>query len=334
MSRYLAAVIGVLAAVLIGCSGTNTSAVLEEALELDPSEVLERAVKAMEANPRFRVIEGWIGSEGEAVLPDGQSWQDLQFVLPDRLSSQRAPGYEVIPFIRVVGNHTYASPDGIHWEELGRETGAEFYPMFYRMRWDPYAFLRYAGNAADGGTASVDGKRVRVIEADLDIDAWGNGTGWPTDGTSVGLVVYADSGSYLPHRVTVLSRKEYPQGTTESPYVIDIHYDETITIEPPEEVLTKDELQAIASIRNPMIEDRAGELVRILSAFEEANGVFPDRLDLETVGDVMRAAGLEWPANPTTGAPRSDDVPVPGSLFLLPARGRWQRLRTGSVQLL
>ena len=150
----------------------------------------------------------------------------------------------------------------------------------------------------------------------------------------MGLVVYVDSGSYLPQRLTVLWREEFPQGITESPYVIDIRYDGTIAIERPKAVLSGAELKDQEQALSAVIEERAGELVRILSAFEEANGVFPDRLDLETVGDVMRAAGLEWPANPTTGAPRSDDVPVPGSLFLLPARGRWQRLRTGSVQLL
>ena len=286
-----------LATLLIGCSGPNAS------------DVLEQALKAMEDNPRFEVVVGWIGAGGEAVFRGGPEYQ---FVLPDKIFCRQGPGYETIPFIKVIGNHTYTSEDGVYWKEEETESGA-----LYFLRWNPYEFLDHAGNPVDGGTATVNGRRCRVIEADVALDDWGNGTGWVTDRTSVGLVVYADTENFLPYRIIVQWREEYPQGITEFPYVIDISYDETIAIEPPAEVMTEAEMEAVAESLNPVIEERAQELVRILSSFKEENGVFPDRLDLETVGDVMQAAGLEWPANPVTGAPMADDEFMLGNFFYI-----------------
>ena len=199
----------------------------------------------------------------------------------------------------------------MRWEELGRETGAEYYPVYY-LRWNPYEFLKPAGNSTSIGTATIDGRLCQIIEADVDIDAWGNGTGWVTDRTSVRIVIYADAGSYLPLHITVLWREKYPQGTTEYPYVIGISYDDTIIIEPPEDVLSIAELQDITSDLNSEIEERAGELVRILNAFKESNGFFPEILDRDTVSNVMQAAGLEWPVNPVTGSPISDGDFIPG----------------------
>jgi len=271
-------------------------------------------LKAMEDNPRFEVVVGWVGSGGEAVFRGGP---EFQFVLPDKIFCRHGFGEGISPFVKVIGNHTYTSEDGIYWEEQGTEHGARYYTV-YSLRWNPYEFLAHAVNPVDGGTANVNGRRCRVIETDIDLDAWGNGTGWVTDKTSVGLVVYADAGNFLPYRIIVQWWQEYPQGITEFPYVLDISYDETIAIERPAEVLTEAELEAVVESLNPVIEERAQELVRILTSFRKANGVFPDKLDPKTVGDVMQAAGLEWPVNPVTGTPMADDEFTLGNFFYTP----------------
>ena len=302
MIRHFTILFCVLAALLAGCSSPNASGVLEQAL------------KAMEDNPRFGVVVGWIGAGGEAVFRDGP---EFQFVLPDKIFCRHGLGEGISPFVKMLGNHTYTSEDGVYWEEVGPENGAQYYPVYF-LRWNPYEFLAHAVNPVDAGATSVNGTRCQIIEADVDLDAWGNNTSWVTDKRSVGLVVYADAGNFLPYRIIVQWRQEYPQGITEFPYVLDISYDETIAIEQPAEVMTETELGAIADSLNPVIEERAQELVEILSSFKEENGVFPTRLDPETVGGVMQAAGLEWPTNPVTGAPMADDEFMLGNFFYIP----------------
>ncbi len=80
-------------------------------------------------------------------------------------------------------------------------------------------------------------------------------------------------------------------------------YGEPIIIEKPEEVMLISQINALDDV---IYYECLPALLAILEAYREREGHLPERLDPETMREVMEAESLKWPTNPFTGAPMKD----------------------------
>ncbi|MDY6911287.1 MAG: hypothetical protein SVM79_02880 [Chloroflexota bacterium] len=128
---------------------------------------------------------------------------------------------------------------------------------------------------------------------------------------SMTIKAWIDEETLLPARIVVMVE---PLPDASSPgrenveYTIDITYDETITIERPEDAMHVNKAYLLRQIS----EQRSRVLTEILQVCREAEGRFPEKLGPEIVRDVMQTNSLEWPVNPFTGAPMKEASDSPG----------------------
>jgi|GEM_PF-3768488 len=145
---------------LVGCVESGGS----DETGSDASTLLAKAVRAMEANPRFSVTIGSVDPGGE--VSRWESGPELEFVLPDRFSFFQKDAYDIYPFLLTIGGGTYVSENGIRWEEIWGSGP----PWFLQLK--PYELLHHAKAPVDGGRGEIDGKRYRIIEGEVDLRAW------------------------------------------------------------------------------------------------------------------------------------------------------------------
>ena len=129
--------------------------------------------------------------------------------------------------------------------------------------------------------------------------------------TSMGLKIYIDERTALPCLIKVESRRESSLGVEKQPFAIDIKYDDSISIERPEKVTQERKADALFG----KIQFSYRELQKILDAFKVANGMFPDKLDPDSVSEVIKAQSLEWPKNQVTGSPMLQKKDSPGDYY-------------------
>ncbi|MDY6911117.1 MAG: hypothetical protein SVM79_01980, partial [Chloroflexota bacterium] len=121
----------------------------------DASGVLEQAIEAMNQHPGFRISLGTPGTESKPSL-------NIEFSLPDRMRYETY-GPAVYQCMIAIGHDTFISRNGLRWEEHWGSVGA-----MYNL-WNPYQLLKHAHEPVDEGKATLNGKKVRIIEAEVDI---------------------------------------------------------------------------------------------------------------------------------------------------------------------
>ncbi|MDD5093203.1 MAG: hypothetical protein PHV74_02340 [Dehalococcoidia bacterium] len=139
-------------------------------------------------------------------------------------------------------------------------------------------------------------------------------SGITKDISSMGLRIYVDEESALPRLIETEQRLESSLGVEKYPGAIGINYDENIRIEKPEKVLYERKAEGLYS----SIQNTGGELQQLLRVFKDAHGVFPERLDAESMSDTLKALSREWPGNALTGEPVVQKENSPGDYSYRP----------------
>lgn len=132
--------------------------------------------------------------------------------------------------------------------------------------------------------------------------------------TSMGLRIHIEKGSGLPRLIEIEPRRESSLGAEKRMVAIGIVYDEGIRIEKPPKVLHERKAEALFG----MIQDTSGQLQQLLRSFKEEHGVFPERLDPESMRDTLKALSSSWPDNAVTGEPMVQKKNRPGDYYYQP----------------
>ncbi len=126
---------------------------------------------------------------------------------------------------------------------------------------------------------------------------------------SARLKSWVDEKTYLPYRLEIEWIEEFPEGQQKTMQMMDISYDDSITIEQPETVIHTRKFEMLYGA----VQDQARELVSILDIFREANGHFPGKLDPETIMGILATGPFEWPVNPYTDEPMEEHEGTSGN---------------------
>ncbi len=296
-----------LAAASVSCGGADSGV-------QDASALLERAEEAM-TSASF--------SYTDTECPLCQPTPTVtEYAPPDRIKLSHPKGHDDWPFYLIAGDQWFVSQDGDRWLTESADYKHPFILLF-----DPRLLLALPVDPVVEKDEVIDGMRNHVVRAEVDADHFLSELGPAEEqlseaegeqarefyrGYADGLAIrfWIDEQSFLVTQIEI-DVAPLPSGDQEDqmedpePAVIRFDFDAPVDVPGDPESIQYEEAQRLRR----EAESRTRPLVQAIVEYKKVHGVYPPRLDPETLKDFLPTP--QWPINPFTGEPvrQAEDSP-------------------------